>query len=202
MDGPKGNLSVIPAALSRSRGAVTRRAVAQRRSRASGLTRPLAGGYPGVWVGFCCRPVSPVPPRFSVSLYFQFFTVIDSLPATRPPKRLIRRPRPRLAGVFHPLPATSWCGSSSLPLLRGLRVVPGAAFPGLVAGQAAQRHQPHHEAKIGVRFAGRDKLVHLIGLGEVVPGRDKLVHLIGLGEVVPAPGAWAGGISSSTQTGR
>ena len=34
VDGPKGNLSVIPDALSRSkRGAVTRRAVAQRRSR-------------------------------------------------------------------------------------------------------------------------------------------------------------------------
>ena len=40
VDGPKGSLSAIPDALSRSRGALfTRRAVAQRRSRASGLTR-------------------------------------------------------------------------------------------------------------------------------------------------------------------
>ena len=38
VDGPKGNLSVIPAALSRSkRGAVTRRAVAQRRSRVAAV---------------------------------------------------------------------------------------------------------------------------------------------------------------------
>ena len=48
VDGPKGNLSVIPAALSRSRGAVTRRAVAKRRSRASGLTRPLAEAIQGI----------------------------------------------------------------------------------------------------------------------------------------------------------
>ena len=34
--------------------------------------------------------------------------------------------------------------------------------PGLVRGNAAQRQQPRHEAKIGFRFAGRDKLVHLI----------------------------------------
>ena len=36
------------------------------------------------------------------------------------------------------------------------------------AGQRAERHQPRHKAEIGVRFAGRNKLVHLIGLGEVV----------------------------------
>ena len=41
-------------------------------------------------------------------------------------------------------------------------------LPGSVPGQAAQRHQPRHETEIGVRFAGPDKLVHLIGLGEVV----------------------------------
>ena len=42
------NLSAIPDALSRSRGALsTRRAVAQRRSRASGLTRPLAEAIRG-----------------------------------------------------------------------------------------------------------------------------------------------------------
>ena len=53
VDGPKGNLSVIPAALSRSRGSgVTRRAVAQRRSRASGLTRPLAEAISdSAWTG-------------------------------------------------------------------------------------------------------------------------------------------------------
>ena len=39
---------------------------------------------------------------------------------------------------------------------------------GVGAGQGAQRHHPHHEAQIGVRFAGRHKLAHLIGLGEVV----------------------------------
>ena len=39
---------------------------------------------------------------------------------------------------------------------------------GVGTGQAAQHHQPRHEAQIGVRFAGRNKLVHLVGLGEVV----------------------------------
>ena len=39
---------------------------------------------------------------------------------------------------------------------------------GIGAGQGAERQQPRHEAEIGVRFAGPDKLVHLIGLGEVV----------------------------------
>ena len=41
-------------------------------------------------------------------------------------------------------------------------------LPGLVRGQAAQRHRAAHETEIGVRFAGRDKLVYLVGLGEVV----------------------------------
>ena len=49
----------------------------------------------------------------------------------------------------------------------------GALIPnpvaGVGAGQAAQRHHPRHETEIGVRFAGRNKQVHLIGLGEVVP---------------------------------
>ena len=40
---------------------------------------------------------------------------------------------------------------------------------GVGAGQAAQCQQPRHESQIGVRFAGPDKLIHLIGLGEVVP---------------------------------
>ena len=42
---------------------------------------------------------------------------------------------------------------------------PGA---GVAAGQTAQGHHPRLKTEIGVRFAGRDKLVHLIGLGEVV----------------------------------
>ena len=42
------------------------------------------------------------------------------------------------------------------------------AVAGVGAGQAAQHQQPRHETEIGVRFAGRNKQVHLIGLGEVV----------------------------------
>ena len=38
---------------------------------------------------------------------------------------------------------------------------------GIGAGQGAQHHHPGHEAQIGVRFTGPDKLVHLIGAGEV-----------------------------------
>ena len=41
------------------RGAVTRRAVAQRRSRASGLTRPLAEAIRGFGVGFVVGPLAP-----------------------------------------------------------------------------------------------------------------------------------------------
>ena len=41
------------------RGAVTRRAVAQRRSRASGLTRPLAEAIRGFGLGFVAVPVPP-----------------------------------------------------------------------------------------------------------------------------------------------
>ena len=40
---------------------------------------------------------------------------------------------------------------------------------GVGAGQRTQHHHPRHESQVGVRFAGADKLVHLIGLGEVVP---------------------------------
>ena len=36
---------------------------------------------------------------------------------------------------------------------------------GVGAGQAAKRHHPSHETEISVRFAGVDKLVHLIRLG-------------------------------------
>ncbi len=44
-------------------------------------------------------------------------------------------------------------------------------LPGLLARQRAQHHQPRHETPIGVRFAGRDKLVYLIGNGEASPRR-------------------------------
>ena len=58
---------------------------------------------------------------------------------------------------------------------------------GVGAGQAAQRHQPRHETEIGGRFAGRDKLVHLVGLGEVVErlGRgvaDRLHRAVQIGD--------------------
>ena len=45
------------------------------------------------------------------------------------------------------------------------------AVAGVGAGQGAQRHRPRHEAQVRVRFAGQDKLVHLIGHGEAVPRR-------------------------------
>ena len=46
-------------------------------------------------------------------------------------------------------------------------------FPvaGVAPGQRAQRHRASHETEIGVRFAGRDKLVYLIGNGEASPRR-------------------------------
>ena len=37
--------------------------------------------------------------------------------------------------------------------------------------QLATRHRAAHETEIGGRLAGRDKLVHLIGLGEAPPRR-------------------------------
>ena len=52
------------------RGAVTRRAVAQRRSRVSGLTRLSAEAIRGFWVGFLLSVRLPVPPRYGVSLLF------------------------------------------------------------------------------------------------------------------------------------
>ena len=42
------------------------------------------------------------------------------------------------------------------------------ALPGLVRGNEHSAIIRAMEAQIGVRFAGRDKLIHLIGLGEVV----------------------------------
>ena len=39
-----------------------------------------------------------------------------------------------------------------------------------ISGQITrwERHHTRHEAEIGVRFAGPDKLMHMVGLGEVV----------------------------------
>ena len=51
--GPTSRLEPQP------RGAVTRRAVAQRRSRASGLTRPLAEAIRGFGLGFVVVPFPP-----------------------------------------------------------------------------------------------------------------------------------------------
>ena len=79
VDGSKGSLSAIPAALSRSRGAaITRRAVAQRRSRASGLTRPWAeairGFDSGFGLGFVVGPLAR-----SAAVWCKSF-VLSSLP--------------------------------------------------------------------------------------------------------------------------
>ena len=54
-------------------GAVTRRAVAQRRSRVSGLTRPSAEAIRGFGLGFVAVSVPPVQLRFAVSLLFLVF---------------------------------------------------------------------------------------------------------------------------------
>ena len=39
---------------------------------------------------------------------------------------------------------------------------------GVGARQAAQRHHPRHETQIGIRFAGPDKLIHLVEAGVMV----------------------------------
>ena len=53
-------------------------------------------------------------------------------------------------------------------LVRAVNALVLVAVAGVAPGQRAQRHRAAHETEIGVRFAGRDKLVHLVGLGEVV----------------------------------
>lgn len=50
-------------------------------------------------------------------------------------------------------------------------------FPHLEFERAA-RQQARQEAEIGVRFPGRNKLVHLIGLGKVEPGRSAMTSPI------------------------
>ena len=53
-------------------------------------------------------------------------------------------------------------------LVRAVDALVLEAVAGVGAGQGAQRHRPRHEAESRVRFAGPDKLVYLVGLGEVV----------------------------------
>ena len=71
--GRKGTFRPYQLSEPQPRGAVTGRAVAQRRSRASGLTRPLAeairGFDSGFGVGFVVGSLA-VPLRFAVSLLF------------------------------------------------------------------------------------------------------------------------------------
>ena len=57
-----------------------------------------------------------------------------------------------------------------------------------------QRHRPRHEAEIGVHFAGLDKLVHLIGLGEVVAGLGR-----GFAERLHRPGQIGQGFPDRNQ---
>ena len=56
-------------------------------------------------------------------------------------------------------------------------------FPvaGVAARQRAQRHQPRHEAQIWVRFAGPNKLVHLVSLGEGPLRLGRRVEVIAIG---------------------
>ena len=56
---PKGTFRPYQTPEPQPWGAVTRRAVAQRRSRASGLTRLLAEAIRGFDSGFCCRSACP-----------------------------------------------------------------------------------------------------------------------------------------------
>ena len=72
-DAPKGTFRPYQLSEPQPRGAVTRRAVAQRRSRAGGLTRPSAEAIRGFDSGFglILLPIRlPDPPRYGVSLLF------------------------------------------------------------------------------------------------------------------------------------
>ena len=63
------------------RGAVTRRAVAQRRSRASGLTRPLAEAIRGFDFGFLLRSVFHSRSRsYYLFFYYLFFYYLYMFP--------------------------------------------------------------------------------------------------------------------------
>ena len=73
VDAPKGTFRPYQTPEPQPWGAVTRRAVAQRRSRASGLTRPSAEAIRGLILvlGLILLSVSlPVPPRYGVRRLF------------------------------------------------------------------------------------------------------------------------------------
>ena len=76
------------------------------------------------------------------------------------PGRCRKLRRPSLGLVHSPLSARLTTIRRSAP--RDFR----SRLPGLVRGAAAQRQQPRHKAPVGVRFAGPDKSVYLIGKGE------------------------------------
>ena len=61
------------------RGAVTRRAVAQRRSCASGLTRPLAEAIRGFGLGFVVGPLARSAAVCSKSFVFSFLPIRKGL---------------------------------------------------------------------------------------------------------------------------
>ena len=65
---------------------------------------------------------------------------------------------------------------------------------GVGPGQGAERHRAAHETQIGVRFAGRDKLVHLIGKGE-----SPLRRLGCFAERLPRPVQIGQGVSDGKQ---
>ena len=73
----------MPAALSRSRGALSSvKAIAQRRSRVSGLTCPSATAYAGFWVGFCFLR-GALAPRFWWFLFcFSELSTVVVVPTT------------------------------------------------------------------------------------------------------------------------
>ena len=85
------------------RGAVTRRAVAQRRSRAGGLTRPLAEAIRGFGLGFVVGSLAR-----STAVWCKSF-VFSSLPIR---KALVL---PFAGGVSPPLPVVSLLFSASYP---------------------------------------------------------------------------------------
>ena len=68
--GRKGTFRLYQLSEPQPRGAVTRRAVAQRRSRASGLTRLSAEAIRVFDFGFLCRVRLPGPPRYGVRHLF------------------------------------------------------------------------------------------------------------------------------------
>ena len=110
VDGPEGNLFGHTRRLEpQPRGAVTRRAVAQRRSRASGLTRPLAeairGFDSGFGLGFVVGPLARSAAVWCKACCFQFFTYKEGFGFA-----FLRG-----GGVSPPLPVVSLLFSVSYP---------------------------------------------------------------------------------------